>query len=69
MNKEEFIMFTSLTNYLKELGTNPAEYLSREALKRYTEYGENYVNMDTDTFRTGLENIIKGMAEKMLGSK
>lgn len=40
MEKNEFIQFTALINYLKELGTNPAEYLSWEELKRYTEVGE-----------------------------
>ncbi|USB33369.1 hypothetical protein [Paenibacillus sp. YPG26] len=66
MKKNEFIEFTALINYLKELGINPAEYLSREELKRYTEFGAAYVGMPGETFRDELKAVIMGMAERHL---
>jgi len=46
MTKEEFIIFTSLGNYLKELGINLVEFLSKDQLLKYTEFGRDYVGMD-----------------------
>ncbi|WP_433944917.1 hypothetical protein [Paenibacillus sp. SN-8-1] len=66
MEKNEFVEFTALTNYLKELGLNPAEYLSREELKRYTEVGEAYVGMSSETFRDELKAVIMAMVERHL---
>ncbi|MNS40403.1 hypothetical protein D3C72_727150 [compost metagenome] len=66
MEKSEFVEFTALINYLKELGTNPAEYLSREELKRYIEFGEAYVGMPNETFRNELKAVIMGMVERHL---
>ncbi|TYP74465.1 hypothetical protein [Paenibacillus methanolicus] len=66
MNREEFIIFTALSNYLKELGVNLAEFLSKEELKKYTEIGESYLNINNEEFRDELKDIIKGMSKQFL---
>ncbi|WP_025693299.1 hypothetical protein [Paenibacillus zanthoxyli] len=66
MNREEFIIFTALTSYLKELDLNPAEYLSKQELLKYTEIGKDYLGMDTAGFREALKEIILEMAARHL---
>lgn len=66
MEKSEFVEFTALTNCLKELGLNPAEYLSREELKRYTEVGVAYLKMTNEEFKSELKAVIMGMVERHL---
>ncbi|GIP24649.1 hypothetical protein J22TS3_49240 [Paenibacillus sp. J22TS3] len=48
------------------LGTNRAEYLSKEQLKRYTEVGEEYVGMSSRAFQDELRSVIKEMAREHL---
>lgn len=67
MDKKGFIVFTALTSYLKELGTNPAEYLSKEELKSYAEAGADYVGMTSEAFKEELWTVIKEMAGEHLG--
>ncbi|AEI42351.1 hypothetical protein [Paenibacillus mucilaginosus] len=66
MNRQEFMIFTALSNYLKDLGINLAEFLERDELKKYAEIGEDYLNISNDEFREELKGIIEGMSKQFL---
>ncbi|WP_025850596.1 hypothetical protein [Paenibacillus ehimensis] len=66
MNKQEFVMFTSLISFLKEYGINFTEFLSRDEVKRYTEIAEKYVSISDEEFRDELKNMIEEQAKRLL---
>ncbi|MDO3676444.1 hypothetical protein [Paenibacillus ehimensis] len=66
MNKQEFVMFTSLISFLKEYGINFTEFLSRDEVKRYTEMAEKYVSISDEEFRDELKNMIEEQAKRLL---
>lgn len=66
MNKQEFVMFTTLISFLKEYGLNFTEFLSRDEVKRYTEIAEQYVAISDEEFRDELKNMIEERAKRLL---